>query len=341
MLKDRLIGSLHAVSRYLPLPFLQFCSRQHCLPVFYHTVSNRTLPHIKHLYQVRDCATFEEDLDYLLAHYTPIDLSALLAHTYEQKPLPKRSFLLSFDDGLAECATVIAPILQQKGIPATFFINSDFVDNKALMFRYKASLLIDLLQEHTAAQQALVRQQLTKYKLPFEGIKQSLLAVRWPQRAVLDDLAKALDYSFDNFLEQEQPYMTVLQIQQLLDQGFDIGGHSQNHPTYNLLPLEQQIAQTLHCQQALEQQFELPHRVFAFPFTDYGVSRTFFEQILGQEQFQFTFGGAGLKKESIKGQMQRFGVETQQLTPLRTMLHTEYCYFLIKAIFGKNTIRRT
>jgi peptidoglycan/xylan/chitin deacetylase (PgdA/CDA1 family) len=134
--------------------------------------------------------------------------------------------------------------------------------------------------------------------------------------------------------------MTTLQIQQLLDQGFDIGSHSQNHPTYNLLSLEQQIAQTVQGQQLLEQQFELPHRVFAFPFTDYGVSRAFFERILRQEQFQLTFGGAGLKKESIKGQIQRFGVETQQSTPLRTTLHTEYCYFLIKAIFGKNTIQR-
>lgn len=341
MLKDLLIGGLHAVSAYIPFSFLQFCSRQYCLPIFYHTVSNQPLTHIKHLYQVRDVPTFEQDLDYLLAHYTPIDLSAFIAHIYEQKPLPKQSFLLTFDDGLAECATVVAPILQQKGIPATFFINSDFVDNKALMFRYKASLLIDLLSDNTKVQQALVKGQLAKYQLPFKGIKQSLLAVCWPQQAVLDDLAKALDYCFDEFLEQEQPYMTASQIQQLLDQGFDIGGHSQNHPTYNLLPLAQQLAQTLQCQQVLEQQFELPHRVFAFPFTDYGVSQAFFEQILQQEQFQLTFGGAGLKKERIKGQIQRFGVETQQLTPLRTTLATEYCYFLIKAIFGKNTIRRT
>ncbi|MGH1335186.1 MAG: polysaccharide deacetylase family protein [Aureispira sp.] len=340
MFKSALIRGLHHFSSYIPLPFLQFCSRQYFLPVFYHTVSDRSLPHIRHLYQVRDTTTFEADLDYLLTHYTPVSLSAVIAHIHGQQPLPKQAFLLTFDDGLAECATVIAPILQRKGIPATFFINSDFVDNKGLMFRYKASLLLDLLVDNTPAQQQLVQQHLSNYQLPFEGIQKSLLAVRWPQQAVLEDLAQALGYSFEQFLEQEQPYMTTAQIQQLLVQGFDIGGHSQNHPTYNLLPLAEQLDQTLQSQLILEEQFDLPHRVFAFPFTDFGVSAAFFERILGQAKFQLTFGGAGLKKETIKGQLQRFGIETQQLDPLRTTLHTEYCYFLLKAIFGKNTLQR-
>lgn len=341
MLKSTLIQSLHHFSRYIPLSFLKFCSQQYFLPVFYHTISDQPLPHIRHLYQVRDSPTFRADLDYLLKHYTPIDLATLLGHVYEQKPLPKAAFLLTFDDGLSQCATVVAPILQQKGIPATFFINSDFVDNKALMFRYKASLLIECLKEETPAQQQLVQQKLAAHQLPFKGIKESLLGVRWPQQAVLDQLAQALDYSFEDFLLQEQPYLTTTQIQQLLQQGFDIGGHSQNHPTYNLLALPEQLSQTLQCQAELEQQFELSNRVFAFPFTDYGVSAAFFEQILGSSGFQLTFGGAGLKKETITGQLQRLGIETQSLTPLPTTVHTEYCYFLLKAIFGKNTLHRT
>lgn len=341
MLKSALIQGLHSISRYIPLSFLKFCSQQYFLPVFYHTISDQFLPHITHLYQVRDSQTFKTDLDYLLKHYTPIDLTTLLAHIYEGKPLPKAAFLLTFDDGLSECATVIAPILQQKGIPATFFINSDFIDNKALMFRYKASLLIELLKENTPAQQQLVQQQLSTHQLPFKGIKESLLAVRWPHQPVLDQLAQALDYSFEEFLRQKQPYMTTAQLQHLLQQGFDIGGHSQNHPTYNLLSLPEQLTQTTACQAALEQQLELSNKVFAFPFTDYGVSAAFFEEILGQAGFQLTFGGAGLKKEKIKGQIQRLGIETQQLTPLPTTLHTEYCYFLLKAIIGKNTLHRT
>lgn len=340
MWKNALLSGLHRFSVHIPLSWLQSWSRQYFLPVFYHTISDRPLYHIRHLYHVRDSQTFEADLDYLLAHYTPVDLPEVIAHLYNQQPLPKRAFFLTFDDGLAECADVIAPILQRKGIPATFFLNSDFIDNKALMFRYKASLLIDQLQDNTPAQQQLVQQHLATYNLPFETIKASLLAVRWPQQAVLDALAKDLDYSFEAYLATEQPYLTSPQIEQLLQQGFHIGSHSQNHPTYNLLSLSEQVEQTIRGQQALEEQFDLPHRVFAFPFTDYGVSAAFFERILEQAEFRLTFGGAGLKKETIQGQLQRFGVETSTAAPLPTTLHTEYCYFLLKAIFGKNTLHR-
>lgn len=340
MLKSALIRGLHRFSVYIPLSWLQTWSRQYFLPVFYHTISDRPLPHIRHLYQVRDTATFEADLDYFLQHYTPVNVAQVLAYVYEQQPLPPRAFFLTFDDGLAECATIIAPILKRKGIPAAFFINSDFVDNKALMFRYQASLLIEQLAKNTAAEQQLVQQYLANHGRPFHGIKESLLAVRWPQRAVLAELAQAIGYSFEAFLATEQPYMTMAQIQGLLDQGFHIGSHSQNHPTYNLLPLAQQLEQTIRGQQHLEQQLKLPERLFAFPFTDYGVSRAFFESILGQAKFRLTFGGAGLKKETIQGQLQRFGVETSTMTPLPTTLHTEYCYYLLKSFFGKNTLHR-
>jgi hypothetical protein len=35
------------------------------------------------------------------------------------------------------------PILRRKGVPATVFVNSDFVDNQDLFFRFKAALIID------------------------------------------------------------------------------------------------------------------------------------------------------------------------------------------------------
>lgn len=342
MLKAALLQSLHLVSTWLPLPLLLKLSGQYHLPIFYHVISDVDLPHVKHLYHVRNCQRFEEDLDYLLRYYEPIDLHQLIAAVYQGKPLPKRSFLLTFDDGLAECATVIAPILQRKGIPATFFINADFVDNKALMFRYKASYLIEhLLQQkiHPNTTKELSRI-FEAHQLPFQTIKNSFLKVRWEQQAVLDDVADFLAIDFQQFLQKQQPYLNKTQLQDLLDAGFTLGSHSCNHPTYFRLPLEDQIEQTLASQRFLEENFKLSYRVFAFPFTDFGVSAAFFDKILTKANFQLTFGGAGLKQEQIKGQLQRFGLETAVERPARQLIHTEYCYYLLKALLGKNTIRR-
>lgn len=339
MLKKALIQSLHFFSSTIPLTWLRAISRQDFLSIFYHTISDQDLPHVKHLYRVRGTALFEKDLDYLLQYFTPIGLNDLMDCVKHQTALPSNSFLLTFDDGLSECFHIIAPILKRKGIPATFFINSDFIDNKALMFRYKASYLIEQLTLIQVAETA-VAPFFLEHQLPFSSLKNSLLNIRWHQQDLLDKLALAFRIDFDSFLQKQKPYLSQVQIAQMIEDGFTFGSHSQNHPTYNKISLEDQIQQTLLSQEYLTQRFQLPYQTFAFPFTDDGVSKAFFDKILGDEKFQLTFGGAGLKHEQIKGQLQRFGMETQQLSSPQQLIHTEYCYYIIKSIFGKNTIHR-
>ncbi|HYQ58821.1 MAG TPA: polysaccharide deacetylase family protein, partial [Draconibacterium sp.] len=102
---------------------------------FYHVVSNKKLPHILN-YPVINEKEFERELDFYLKYFTPVTLEELV-----NSSTAGNCFHISIDDGLKECTEVIAPILYKKGIPATFFVNSGFVDNKNLFHRYKASLL--------------------------------------------------------------------------------------------------------------------------------------------------------------------------------------------------------
>jgi peptidoglycan/xylan/chitin deacetylase (PgdA/CDA1 family) len=339
MLKKALIKSLQLFSSSIPLTWLKTISRQDFLAIFYHTISDQELPHIKHLYKVRGTALFEKDLDYILTHFTPIGLNELIEAVHQHKKLPSNAFFLTFDDGLAECYHIIAPILKKKGIPATFFLNSDFVDNKALMFRYKASYLIEELSKKNVPSTELALL-FKKHQIPFLDLKSSLLSIRWHKEALLDEISTVFEIDFNAFLKHQKPYLSQGQIFEMMEDGFTFGSHSQNHPTYNSIDLSSQIEQTLLSQAYLNQHFQLPYQTFAFPFTDSGVSKAFFDKILGEEKFPLTFGGAGLKHEMIKGQLQRFGMETQELSTPKQLIHTEYCYYIIKSIFRKNTIYR-
>lgn len=339
MLKQALLKGLNLFSPIIPLPWLQALSGQRLLSVFYHTISDKPLPHIQHLYAIRGSLLFRADLDYITKYYTPVSLEQLIDFIYHDKALPKNAFFLTFDDGLSECFHVIAPILKEKGIPATFFLNSDFIDNQGLMFRYKASYLIEKIP-NTAQNTFIVQQYLSKYSLKSLNIKEGLLSVRWQQQQVLEEIALHFDIDFNHFLQEQQPYLTSNQIQAMVADGFTFGSHSQNHPIYNKLSLEEQIEQTVACQGFINERFSLSYQAFAFPFTDVGVSKAFFEEILEKQQFQLTFGGAGLKKELIKGHLQRMGFETAVNRPIQQLIHTEYCYYLLKALVGKNTIRR-
>lgn len=339
-LKTALLYGIEQVATFLPTAWLQAITQQGTLLPFYHVISDTPLNHIRHLYAVKNSKEFVQDLDFLCRHYTPISVVQLKDAVYKGTTLPKRCFLLTFDDGLAQCHDIIAPILLQKGIPATFFLNSAFIDNQALMFRYKASLLIEegQKQQYTLSNLAPF---FASAALPLGNtLAASLLAVRWQHQAMLDKIAAAWQVNFEQFLKEKQPYLTTLQIQKMQHDGFDFGSHSINHPTYHTLPLREQIAQTTISQAHLQEHFHIEAAYFAFPFTDFGVKKDFFEHILEQQNFQLTFGGAGIKNEKIKGHLQRLGLEGNQNRTARTLVHTAYCYYIIKAFFGKNTIHR-
>lgn len=334
-----LIALLRNTATSVPLPFLKALNGQQFIAPFYHSISNRPLAHIKHLYEVRNAVVFKKDLEFLLRHYKPIDLSSLLDYYNEHQQLPKNRFWLSFDDGLAECATVVAPILKSMGIPATFFLNSAFIDNQALMFRYKASLIIEHLNQSPSTIHAC-KALLLQNGLSWSSAKESLLQIRWPQQALLNQLMQYCSIDESSFLQTEQPYLTSTQIRSMQADGFTFGSHSIDHPRYNLLPLEAQLEQTIKGHKRLEQHFNFKHRVFAFPFTDFGVSNRFFEQLQQQMPFDFTFGGAGMKQEQIQRQLQRFPMETQQKHAAKQLIHAEHLYYCIKAVLKKNTLIR-
>ena len=68
-------------------------------------------------------AEFEWVLDDLLALGRPVTMDELAAGG----DLPPRAFAVTFDDGFHNNLTVAAPALAQRGVPATFYVTSDFV----------------------------------------------------------------------------------------------------------------------------------------------------------------------------------------------------------------------
>lgn len=296
---------------------------------FYHVVSDDPLPHIKHLYPVPNTKKFITDLDWLGANFSFVDLQ-----TFRQSQNPKQIHL-TFDDGLSQCLSTIAPILLEKGIPATFFLNSAFVDNKALMYRYKASLLIDQITTPNPKTLELLYSQ--QPKKPF---KEALLAIRYPNRHLFDQIALAENVSFSQFLQNQQPYLSAKQAQTLQKQGFTLGAHSIDHPRYHLISLEEQLRQTLDSIAFVRTRFSIANPPFAFPFTDDGITHDFFNRLQTKEPECLTFGGAGLKIESISNQYQRFPLE-KNMHSAKKNVKTEYLYYQLKKAIGKHKITRS
>jgi peptidoglycan/xylan/chitin deacetylase (PgdA/CDA1 family) len=297
---------------------------------FYHTVSGEPLPHIQHLYAIKSIAAFEAELDFLLQNFEPIIPGQSAYHNCRKPPM-----LLSFDDGLRECHQFIAPILERKGIPAIFFVNSAFVDNKALFYRFKVSLLIDYLQNANIIPAAF-----HKWGSDKTQIKQALHNITHEKSPQLDDSAKELGVDFEAFLHNQQPYMTLSELHDLSRRGFVIGAHSHSHPHFYPLTAEKRKNEIAKSIRFIREHFPSQPVYFSFPFTDYGLGNDFLKSLSYEFGIQQSFGCAGLKKESIATHSQRFAMEmgTNSVT-LR--LQVAIMAYRLKKILGKHLINRS
>src|SRR5205085_1443710 len=70
---------------------------------------------------------FDAQMSILKRWFNVLPLKEALARLREGR-LPMRAACITFDDGYADNATVAAPILRRHGLPATFFIATDFID---------------------------------------------------------------------------------------------------------------------------------------------------------------------------------------------------------------------
>lgn len=314
-------------------------SGQKLVMPFYHSVSDVYLPHISNLYQPKSSAGFEKDLDFILKHYEPVGLDFIKKLDLHKADKPV--FFLSFDDGLKEVHSIIAPILQRKGIPAAVFVNSAFVDNKALFFRYKASLLVDAFQKHklSDADKIQVAKVLDIPGSKDVAIRGGILNLKYHQQKKIDGLAQILEIDFEDYLKKVQPYLSSSEIKDLQNEGHAIGAHSINHPEFRFLPVEEQIRQTSESIRFVKENFNPKILSFSFPFTDFGVGKNFFQELEKLKICDLTFGCAGMKLDSQHRHFHRIAMEDYEGTAEDAM-KSEYLYFILKSLLGKNTIRR-
>jgi peptidoglycan/xylan/chitin deacetylase (PgdA/CDA1 family) len=99
--------------------------------VLFHDVSDTESSFTRGLGGTVTRENFEAALKFLTKHYTPVSLQDVLA-SYDGKPLPVRSVLVTFDDAYASVREFAAPLCSKYGVPALFFVNAACLDNRQL-----------------------------------------------------------------------------------------------------------------------------------------------------------------------------------------------------------------
>ncbi|MGO9138315.1 MAG: polysaccharide deacetylase family protein [Syntrophales bacterium] len=253
--------------------------------------------------------------------------------------LPKNPMLLTFDDGFREMHDTVAPILLRKGVSATFFVNSDFTNNKELCYQHKASILVEHLQTASPNLMKRIGELLNARNLKPEDIRNRVLSIKYRERAIIDEIAKLMGIDFDDYLVKNKPYLTSEHISQLIQNGFFIGAHSKDHPLYASLSFEDQLDQTKECIGFVKEKFLLNYGAFAFPHSDRSVSKAFFEKIYKNGLVDISFGTSGIIADSFKNNIQRFSLEKPFL-PARDIIAYQYAKKMYRIVTGNDKIMR-
>jgi len=317
---------------------LALLTNQRIIFPFYHAVSDLSPVHLKHLYKVRSVGKFSNDLDFLLKHYTPVSIHDVYDHLKGFRKLPTNAFFISFDDGLSEFKQFAWPVLKQKGIPVALFVNPGFIDNDELFFRFKASILIEhirtnkkskLLSDATDLLGSMVNS--------VNDLESFVRGINYPQQAFLNNLAEYFQIDFAAYKKEYKPYLTKYELVTLKQEGVFIGAHSMDHPLFHQLPEMEQINQLLTSVNWVKSTLNPEISSFSFPFTDFGMPAIFWNKIA--DKVDITWGTAGMKNEQIKSHLQRIPIEDYYAS-MDVILRNQYFYYLLKAPFFKNTIRR-
>lgn len=336
----RIRSRIAPLARRMDLRNLIWLSGQSDIFPFYHVVSDWHLPHIRHLYRYKRVKEFESDLDEMLKWYRPVGLQEYIDSMKKEGARGRggadrtKKMVLTFDDGLIECHQTIAPLLLKKGVPAAFFLNNYFIDNRGLFYRYKASMIIDQVISDCKS-----REKAAAYlSIPEKQVGDAIRMIHHGQQALLDELARQLEVDVVDYLREHPVYMDSSQVKDLRDWGFEIGGHSPDHADFSTLEPDRVISQVKESIDDLQQRFGATSRLFSFPFTSQGVPEQVIDSLLEEQVADVLLGTAGLKKTGKAGLIQRIPMEEFE-KPALEALKTEYLYYLIKKPFGKNRMR--
>lgn len=325
-MKHNLYNKVKVLSNTIPINLYTLITKQKVLLPFYHTVTDFPKPHLSEIGYFRSKKLFVEDIIFFKQNFQSIPIN-------EIKTTSKKSFHLTFDDGLSEIYTEILPILIKESIHATFFINTDFIDNKNMFYRHKISLILNQLK-----QSKIDLEKISSFlQIEKDSVFKFIDTLKEEEK--INQIANYLKIDFQNYLNEHKPYLTTEQLIELRNKGFTIANHSKNHPNFKDISFLEQQNQINQVNNFIENKLNISEFYFSFPFGDENIKNEFFDFMYSQKKIILSFGVSGLKNDEHKNHLHRIPMEYATFTA-EQIIKFEYFYYILKIFIGKNKIKR-
>lgn len=214
-----------AASSVLPIPYSVRC-------VLFHDVCDAVTPFTDGLGVTLSCLEFEQKLRFLVRYYNPVSLQDLVDARLGKLTLPNRPVHVTFDDAYASVAINAAPLCAKYGIPATFFVNARFIDNRALALDNLTCYVANTFGIKTL--QVCAGRLFNSHAPSFTSLAQVfgefLPSITLDDRKRFENaLAKECRVRIEDLASSTNLYVTSTQLRSLANYGIEVGNHTFSH----------------------------------------------------------------------------------------------------------------
>jgi peptidoglycan/xylan/chitin deacetylase (PgdA/CDA1 family) len=247
----------------------QFLGRNSSLRcMVFHNITDEETPFTAGIGVNTSPQEFEATLGFIKKYYSPVSLQDLLGNRNGRK-LPSNALLLTFDDAYASVAEIAAPLCKQQNIPAVFFVNAAFVDNRRLAPDNLVCYVVDRygLDPLNAAVRGVFGEKLPVPRSLAEVFGTFFPALSLAERDTFLDALKQLTGIDEQKLAIEaRLYLTRQQVCSLPSYGFEIGNHTFTHTHCRSLSGEELESEVKSNKTELEATSGTPIRAFSQPY---------------------------------------------------------------------------
>ena len=211
---------------------------------------------------------FRQQMELIASRYKIVSMDDLLTFLNGETDLDERSVVVTFDDGFKDNIDLAIPILNHYGIPATFYLTVQVIDNRQVPFfiRIRHAIWTTGKKAYYEPIDGEIVNLDSRDKrvcaLQFASKKCSRLA-----GSALEDTVREIEKELDvePFEHESNFMMSWDDVVQLHRNGHIIGSHTLTHPNIAHIDPESQEREIFDSKRILESKIKAPVIHFSYP----------------------------------------------------------------------------
>jgi peptidoglycan/xylan/chitin deacetylase (PgdA/CDA1 family) len=216
----------------------------------------------------------ERQLAFIKRWFHPVGIDDLFSFVHADKPLPRNPILITFDDGYRDNHDVALPILSRHGVPATFFVATDYVQRRRLFWWDRVAWTIN--RSH---RERIELDYPEHFGLPLDDGRAKRQAILRLERVIKDRVGLDLDRFLDGVERAagvalgpdeerrlvDETLMTWRHVIALRRAGMGVQSHTRTHRVLQTLDPGQLASELQGSRTELEAVLDEPVRALSYP----------------------------------------------------------------------------